>query len=799
MAMKRFLLFLVINLPIFGVAQSWSGDLDKFESSGDYWMLDGAKTTETLSLKQAYTLPAGVENWEWEFGLYFRTKPTSSNRITVYPVEGTDIYFQAGKNGYEDLFQFSVNGKEEAFTFSFTEYEYKETEMSVRITLTDGDQWHIALVLQDRLNGRSERQSGDIEALIDLPEEAIFHYKVKHTKSKPKHLGVSPEISMTEDVPSDPGEEPEEPDSSSVTCQYIEPLSASEIRYKFTDEVDKSDATFSISGKGFDGKTEAVREIYDDTDHSMIKVRFPQDMILDEAYTFYWEKVKDSRGLPLKDGSLHGLFAFEEEEGTPDPEEPEEENPEPPAASFSAGDIRINEVMANPNGFIPNTEYVELYNTLDKPVQLTGWSLQYGDNKPFALDEASIQANDYLVLYRSGDEDFDLPSDKACALDKFTAQLANTGKSFTLYYKEEKIDHQTYPEAEAGISWEYGPDGGHLCSDESGGTPGRANSDGIREEEPDEEEPDEEVPDEKPGQDNPEEDEPEKPEEDELDKPDYPAPEAQEIIINELLPEPFVGGSEYIELLNRSDRELSLEDVCISTRKKDGSLNTRYPLSAYEEPLQPGDYLLISKSIADVEAFYSLPAKANCLECKLPALSNTGASVVLYRASDEEIIDEVTYSPKWHNESVKNRKGISLERIDPDGDSQDADNWTSAASSCGSGTPGGQNSQWHNGPEEDVTGNEQISVPVYQPSGNYLITYRLSEAGYSARGWIFDMNGRRVAVLVDNESLGTNGVLEWDGIGRDGSRLSPGIYIMYLELWNTSGTVHRKKSAFLVH
>ena len=140
-----------------------------------------------------------------------------------------------------------------------------------------------------------------------------------------------------------------------------------------------------------------------------------------------------------------------------------------------------------------------------------------------------------------------------------------------------------------------------------------------------------------------------------------------------------------------------------------------------------------------------------------------------------------------------------MERIDPDGDSQDADNWTSAASSCGSGTPGGQNSQWHNGSEEDVTGNEQISVPVYQPSGNYLITYRLSEAGYSARGWIFDMNGRRVAVLVDNESLGTNGALEWDGIGRDGSRLSPGIYIMYLELWNTSGTVHRKKSAFLVH
>jgi hypothetical protein len=157
MAMKRFLLFLLINLPILGHTQSWSGDLDKFESSGEYWMLDGEKMTETLSLEQAYTLPAGTENWEWEFGLYFKTKPTNSNCITVYPVKGADIYFQAGKNGYNDLFQFSVNGKEETFTFSFTEYEYKETEMSVRISLTDGDQWHIALVLQDRLSGKADK------------------------------------------------------------------------------------------------------------------------------------------------------------------------------------------------------------------------------------------------------------------------------------------------------------------------------------------------------------------------------------------------------------------------------------------------------------------------------------------------------------------------------------------------------------------------------------------------------------------------------------------------------------------
>ena len=945
MAMKRFLLFLLINLPILGHTQSWSGDLDKFESSGEYWMLDGEKMTETLSLEQAYTLPAGTENWEWEFGLYFKTKPTNSNCITVYPVKGADIYFQAGKNGYNDLFQFSVNGKEETFTFSFTEYEYKETEMSVRISLTDGDQWHIALVLQDRLNGRSERQSGQIEGKVDLPESAHFRYEVKHTKSNPKSLGVSQKIIMTEGQPSEPGEKPEEPDSSLITCLYIEPLSEDEVLYKFTDEVDKSYAAFSISGKGFDGKTEAVKEIYDDNDYSVIKVRFPNAMTLDEEYTFYWEKVKDPKGLPVKDGSLHGIFSFKDEEENPDPEEPDR-----PADSFSSGDIRINEVMANPIGFEPEIEYVELYNTLDKDITLDGWIFDYGDGyRQCALDGIVISACGYLVLYHA-QYDWELPENMACPIDKFPS-LANGGKTIALFYGAEMIDRYEYPEAEEGISREYGAEGWHLCSDDRGGTPGLLNSDGMTDEVPDDEEPEqpeEEEPDkpvsptesysyrdiriteimadpkgfepeteyielyntlDKPvplsgwtlvydkkrvialesisippfsyvvlydkdkealsesnaypvdnlyplansgdklvtlldargkeidecnypkakagksweysaegwhlssaerggtpgevnserGIDNEEEEGPDEPEDDEPEKPDYPDPEAGEIILNELLPEPFAGGSEYIELLNRSERELSLQNVCISTRKKDGSLNTRYPLSDYEGPLLPGDYLLVSKSIADVEAFYTLPANVNCLECKLPALSNTGASVVLYRASDEEIIDEVTYSPQWHDESVKNRKGISLERIDPDGDSQDADNWASAASSYGSGTPGGQNSQRENDSEENVTGNEQISIPVYQPSGNYLITYRLDESGYSARGWIFDISGRRVATLVDNESLGTNGVLEWDGAGKDGSRLSPGIYIMYLELWNTSGSVYRKKSAFLVH
>ena len=219
-------------------------------------------------------------------------------------------------------------------------------------------------------------------------------------------------------------------------------------------------------------------------------------------------------------------------------------------------------------------------------------------------------------------------------------------------------------------------------------------------------------------------------------------------------------------------------------------------MEAYPQTLQAGDYLLLTKSIEGVENFYSLPASLNWLECKLPVLSNTGSTVVLYREEGEIIIDEVSYSPKWHAPTVKNKKGVALERKDPDKDSQNVDNWTSAASSAGFGTPGLENSQYMNGGTE--TDSEEIDDPIYQPTGTFQIPYRLNQSGYMARGWIFDLSGRKVALIADNTSLGTQGYLEWNGKGRDGSPVNTGIYIIYLELWHPGGNVIRKKQVLLI-
>ena len=496
-----------------------------------------------------------------------------------------------------------------------------------------------------------------------------------------------------------------------------------------------------------------------------------------------WHLSTDPRGGTPGESNSEPTTTKEEPEEEPDePETPVvPEEPEQPEESYPKGSVIIHEVMADPKGLtaLPETEYIELYNKVDQSIDLSNWILNYGTT-PIALTGVVIPAHGWVVLYRSGRE-IEVGSGQACPLDKFPSALANTGKELSLYDANSQLmDQYTYPKAKPACSWEYDEEGWHLSSDPRGGTPGEANSEAEEnEEDPDEtpDEPEEEI--------NPE-----------PEIPEAQQPQPGDIIINELLPEPFVDGSEYIELYNRSEQELSLKDVCISTRKSDGSLNTRYPLEAYPQTLQAGDYLLLTKSIEGVENFYSLPASLNWLECKLPVLSNTGSTVVLYRGEGEIIIDEVSYSPKWHAPTVKNKKGVALERKDPDKDSQNADNWTSAASSAGFGTPGLENSQYLNG--ETETDSEEIDDPIYQPTGTFQIPYRLNQSGYMARGWIFDLSGRKVALIADNTSLGTQGYLEWNGKGRDGSPVNTGIYIIYLELWHPGGNVIRKKQVLLI-
>lgn len=777
--MKQILLFFLVNLPLLVYSQfqetfesqelpeSWIGNRQQFVIDDGVLKVNGQEQTETVSLSYPYSIEGNEQ--EWEFYLYLKNKPTTDNRIKIFPASPdktpSGFYICAGYNKSNRL-RVVINDQE---IQAFNDFD-KEERCILHLIITCKDQRYWSFSVGNALSDERTKRTASFESSYTFPSQANFCIQVTHTKTRTDDFGID-DICYRTKITEQP-EEPGQTEQSSVELTAIQPISLSEVSFEFNGPVSLENAVFSISGYGFEGKCSAVRSIYQDNNHQVVMIRFPQPMTLNEEYTFYIDNLKDEQGAIIPDASY--TFLLQEEET---PETPEEQ-PEDPIETYPEKAIRINEVMADPDtcGW---PEYVELYNTQDKTISLDGWIFDYGNGyRRKGLDGFSIPANGYVILFHAKHTDI-FPENIAIPIETFP-QLSNTGKALALYAGEKCIDSYSYPQAKPACSWEYDEEGWHLSTDPRGGTPGEANSEAKENEEKPEEEPD-------------------KPEEETNPEPEIPEaqqPQPGDIIINELLPEPFVDGSEYIELYNRSEQELSLKDVCISTRKSDGSLNTRYPLEAYPQTLQAGDYLLLTKSIEGVENFYSLPASLNWLECKLPVLSNTGSTVVLYREEGEIIIDEVSYSSKWHAPTVKNKKGVALERKDPDKDSQNADNWTSAASSAGFGTPGLENSQYLNGGTE--TDSEEIDDPIYQPTGTFQIPYRLNQSGYMARGWIFDLSGRKVALIADNTSLGTQGYLEWNGKGRDGSPVNTGIYIIYLELWHPGGNVIRKKQVLLI-
>ena len=794
--MKQILLLLLVNLPLLVYSQFqegfdgpditsknvWQGDLSDFIINEDGWLElvgDSVKSSSKLQVSLAFS-----DTMVWQFDVKMDFIPSNYNhirfnlltdRLSVVSIDET-YYVQIGSNNKTISLRRLRETESTPKRYIEQELDILKTnnvKLRVKVTLENSKKW--TLYVQEA--GKSFFSSiGTFEQKLQSKQlEYIksgfdFHYSQKKRGHYIDNIEVSSQII--------PHEEPNIPTESEVQFVDIEAINYTGAKLNFSAPIDINNANFYAEGEGFESKEIINRKkLYNG---NSVIIDFPHELALNTPYTFYWEGIVDQLGLPVKDGNVSVKLVNDESGGEEETPETPEEQPEAPIESYPEKAVRINEVMADPKGLtaLPETEYIELYNTSDSSINLSSWKLHYGDDS-VALTGIKIPAHEWIVLYRSGRE-IEAGNGQACPLDKFPSALANTGKELSLYDGSGKqIDQYTYPKAKPACSWEYSEEGWHLSTDPRGGTPGETNSGAKENEEEPEEEPDE-------------------PEEETNPEPEIPEalqPQPGDIIFNELLPEPFVDGSEYIELYNRSKQELSLKGVCISTRKTDGSLNTRYPLEAYPQTLQAGDYLLLTKSIEGVENFYSLPASLNWLECKLPVLSNTGSTVVLYREDGEIIIDEVSYSPKWHAPTVKNKKGVALERKDPDKDSQNADNWTSAASSAGFGTPGLENSQYLS--EETETDSEEIDDPIYQPTGTFQIPYRLNQSGYMARGWIFDLSGRKVALVADNTLLGTQGYLEWNGKGRDGSPLNTGIYIIYLELWHPGGNVIRKKQVLL--
>ncbi len=271
-----------------------------------------------------------------------------------------------------------------------------------------------------------------------------------------------------------------------------------------------------------------------------------------------------------------------------------------------------------------------------------------------------------------------------------------------------------------------------------------------------------------------------------------------DVLINEVLFNPWTGGADYVEVYNFSGKVLDLQSLQLGTVKNSPPNppdTAFYRLTDKQRLFIPGEYLVLTSSPADVKAQYFTSNPAGFLEVSpYPAYNNDRGTVLLFAPSG--MVDAFDYAEDMHYPLLNYVDGVSLERTRFDSPTGDRNNWHSAAESVGFGTPAYQNSQFI--PDESKAGEITIQPEIFSPDNDGYndligIRYNFSQAGCVMNVSIFDATGQLVRKLVNNAYLGASGVVNWDGIRDDNTKAPVGIYVFYIEVFDLDGNVKKYK------
>jgi hypothetical protein len=277
----------------------------------------------------------------------------------------------------------------------------------------------------------------------------------------------------------------------------------------------------------------------------------------------------------------------------------------------------------------------------------------------------------------------------------------------------------------------------------------------------------------------------------------------KDVIINEILFNPAKDGFDYVEVYNRSNTVVYLDELMIADRNSADEIAGVKNISKDPVALGPGAFFIITASEKWLRLNYNVPSSAIILQLSsLPSFADDEGVVLLLRKGDSLVIDEVSYSEKWHFKMINDKEGVALERINYELSSQDKNNWTSASSSSGYGTPGSINSQYR----EYETGGWEMSVQpnVFSPNNDghddfATISININEKGTIANAVIYNANGSRVRYLLKNAILGASNRFIWDGYDDNGNLSPPGIYIVMTQVFNTEGRVKKYRNCIVLN
>jgi hypothetical protein len=254
--------------------------------------------------------------------------------------------------------------------------------------------------------------------------------------------------------------------------------------------------------------------------------------------------------------------------------------------------------------------------------------------------------------------------------------------------------------------------------------------------------------------------------------------------ISEIMAVPRQGEAEYVEILNAGGDAIDLAGWSIGESRQAGTYAKAFVLSRKTLGVAPGASFVLTSDSTLFRRFAVCDSHLVTVAGTGSLQLNNDADIIVLRDPLGRAVDSVAYLARWHSPVLADPIGRSLERISASLPSSDARNWGTSVAGSG-GTPGCPNSI--RGDHVAATSRLVASPNPFSPDGDghddhTTIRFEAPRASSWMSIRIFDVRGRLVRLLANNEPCGPDGAVIWDGFDDGRRRVRIGMYIILVEV-----------------
>ncbi|MGB0886138.1 MAG: lamin tail domain-containing protein [Chitinophagales bacterium] len=280
------------------------------------------------------------------------------------------------------------------------------------------------------------------------------------------------------------------------------------------------------------------------------------------------------------------------------------------------------------------------------------------------------------------------------------------------------------------------------------------------------------------------------------------SPEVGDLVLNEILSNPYTGAQDYIEIYNTTNQAIDLNGLSFIEYYTDytDSIQDASAVLTSNYVLPPNAYFTFSEDTESVFLNYIVDKPEWLFELNIPNLADKEGDIAIV-FFDSIIIDRLHYFSRWNFELLDTDNGVALERIKASGETQDDANWASAAAGVGFGTPTAKNSMAFVDVEQEgiVTVSPEVFTPNQDGIDDFaLINYTLDQAGYVADVGVYDVVGRKIKDLATKETIGAEGFWKWDGTNYNREKAKIGMYVVLVSLFDLDGKKKQYKKTVVL-